>query len=474
MTELAEWKQAEHQEALLQTYSRAELNALAEWGIEFEGASPSNPTVEFSHQVVVSDGVATNAEIPRGHPLVDDLDPLELKPNCPLYSLFEFPPIRRRFAIGQLGLNRDAPLANRHTRGQHEFQVAMEGLKAAVKLGLPPRDQLLAFVAGATHDPHPALGDAAKNLLGISEVDAADEYWIEKNSSFWEGWLEKISANFGLRISFDDLQKFIQQVIRRQEHSLPGVLAHGPSKSELDLDFFAFTAVDTIGMQQALRVLDSRYDSPEEQASVELPLPFSDRMLRLRDGILEFDQLEDLGRLKWRIPIYLHEIDIRPHLTVHQGHLLISDPATFHRLVQLSAVLYEAHYYHSNNLGPEWMFAREIRDQPRVYPPAQDFLRLTDQGIINRLRGTPAERWTQNEAHHGWKIYPGKNNGQFSPESAVEGEYPPVNLRLSTLVRDQNGRIGPWKDLFTEEAKPLLALESKSGQPITLVWDGNQ
>lgn len=120
-----------------------------------------------SFETVTIDGVATHAEIPRGQPLVDDLDPLELRPNSTLYPLFEFPPIRKQFAIGQLGLNRGVPFINRHLRGQHEFQVAMEGLKTAVKLGLPPKDQLFAFIAGATHDPIPRWEIRAKSCLGL-------------------------------------------------------------------------------------------------------------------------------------------------------------------------------------------------------------------------------------------------------------------------------------------------------------------
>lgn len=298
-------------------------------------------------------------------------------------------------------------------------------------------------------------------------------YWDEKYSEFWSRWPEAVSKNFHLRVSFNDLKEFIERVVRRQEHSLPGVLIHGPSKSELDLDFFTFTAIDALGTQsQVLNFFDARYDSDAETETVTGSLPpFSDRMTELQQEMLAFDSPEGLGRLKWRKTIYFHEIDIRPHLEIYQDHLLVGDPAAFHRLAQLSAALYESHYYHPNNLGPEWVFIKEVRRDPNRYPPIQDFLRLTDQGIINRLRGTPAERWTKRKAHHGWRMVEGENDGRFPSDRSVEGIYPPVNLRLSTLVRGRQDRIGPWKELFPKEAEPLLALEQRSGQEITLVKD---
>lgn len=466
----------EYMAVLLQTYSKSELYALAGWGIGIEGGLIDNPLAQQS-KIVTIDGVATHAEIPRGQPLVDDLDPFELRPDSPLYQLFEFPPIRRQFAIGQLGLSRDVPFINYRSRGQHEFQVALEGLKAAVKLGLNPRDQLFAFIAGAMHDPHPVLGDTSKELFGIDETDAMIAYWDEKHNPFWNQWLEAVSKIFPLQIAFDELKEFVAWVIRRQDNSLPGVLTHGPSKSELDLDFFSFTAVDAVGMKsQSLNVFDARYDSSAERQAIAESLPqFSDRMTELREGMLTFNNSDEgLGRLKQRQIIYFDEIDIRPHLEIYQGHLLVSDPDTFHRLAQLSAVLYESHYYHPNNLGPEWMFSKKVRRDPSRYPPIQDFLRLTDQGMINRLGDTPAGYWTERQAHHGWKMAEGKNDGRFPRDRAVEGVYPPVNLRLSTLVQDKNGKIGPWKELFPQEAESLLRLEQRSGKPITLVHTGGR
>lgn len=451
---------------LEKSFSPDQLRQLKRWGIVPEGAVPMELRPGIIE--VTNLGVITGKENPDGQPLDDEIDPLVLSADSPLYSLLQWSPLKRLWGIGQLGLNRDVPIHNRRSRGRHILQVGFEGLKAAVRLGLTPPDQFLAFVAGVTHDPHPGLGDAAKMALGISETEVAKLYFTGENEIFLKNWVERVAKTCGIEIFFPDLRQFIERMIKREETSLPAELIHGSNRTQADLDFWTFTVIDAIGALQTIFFTDSRFDTiPWDSGQ-----PFPERMSRLRQGLLQFDQVEDLGRLNPSIPVTLQEIDIRPSLVAENNQLVITDPEAFHRLVQLAAVLYEAHYYHPNNLGPELMFAREITKNRNLYPSDDEFMTLADRELVDRLCDTPAGRWLRHESYHNWRMVEGENDGRFSSDRAVEGVYPPVNLRLSTLVRDQSGRIGPWKELFPEEAKPLVTLEQRSEKPITLVHTG--
>lgn len=446
-------------------FSPETVKNLERWGIVPEGKNPAPR--QATRELLTADGIITAAEAPRGQPLEDEIDPLELSPDSPLYSLLTFTPVKRLWSIGRLGLSRDAPFINSPSRGQHALQTGLEALKFSVTQQRSITDQLLSFVAGATHDPHPALGDAAKMALGIREEDVLPEYFRDEHIALWEQWLGQIDQKLWIRIQLNELRGFIERVVRREESTVPGMIAHGPSKDVLDLDFWTYTIGDVQALVQAVLFPDARYDDGIDPIR-ETIMPFEERMDELRDGLIRFDHIEDLGRLRHRIPIYLHEIDIRPHLCVMDEKLVVTDAAVFHRLVQVAAVLHEAHYFNPNNLGPEVMFAREIQRERQRYPTNREFMTLTDGEIVQRLQGTPAERWLSGAEHHGWSVV---GEHAFPPHNAllVETKYPTAKLRLSTRVMDERGRIGPWKDLFPKEAEPLLALERRSGNEIILM-----
>lgn len=446
-------------------FSPETVKNLKRWGIVPEGKNPVSR--QTTQELLTVDGIITAAEAPSGQPLEDEIDPLELSPDSPLYSLLTFPPVKRLWSIGRLGLSRDAPFINSPSRGQHAFQTGLEALKFSVTQKWSIRDQFLSFIAGATHDPHPALGDAAKMALGIREEDVLSEYFRDEHTALWEQWLGRMNQNLGIRIQLNELRGFIERVVRREESTVPGMIAHGPSKDVLDLDFWTYTVGDVQALVQAVLFPDARYDYGIDPMRETL-MPFEERMDDLRYGLIHFDHIEDLGRLRHRIPIYLHEIDIRPHLGAMDEKLVVTDAAVFHRLVQMAAVLHEAHYFNPNNLGPEVMFSREIQRERHRYPTNREFMTLTDGDIVQRFQGTPAGRWLSGAEHHGWSIV---GEHAFSPHDAllVETTYPTAKLRLSTRVMDERGRIGPWKELFPEEAVPLVALERQSGKEVTLM-----
>lgn len=457
------------QSAIERFFPPEELRELEYWGIFPEGDARLQPFHNQESVVIGINSVLTNAEEPHGQPLDDKIDPLSLSPESPLYSLASFPLIRRLFSIGRLGLNRGGPFINWPSRGQHTFQVGLEGLKFAIKNGWPRPEQLRAFTAGLTHDPHPGFGDAAKIALSIKETDIVDEYFQGDNQEFWEKWLQEIDKHFGIKFTYQDIKKFIERVVRREEKSLAGVITHGPSKDDLDLDFWAYTVEDASAAVQLIKVPDARYDLVPYPLSDD-PELFAESLARLHDGMLRFDEVEDAGRLRDSAWIYLHEIDIRPYLKIIGGQLVMTNPAIFRNLVQLAAVLYEGHYFHPNTLGPEFMFAREINANRTSYPSLSEFITLTDSELAEKLKGTPAGKWLKGENHHGWRIVTDEPYAPRPTEMMVKATYPKVNLRLSTPVMYQ-GIIGPWKKLFPGEAKPLEALEQRSGQNIKLVKD---
>lgn len=452
-----------------------ELKELEYWGIFPEGDDRLRPFHNKESVVIGINSVLTNAEEPHGQPLDDKIDPLSLSPESPLYTLASFPLIRRLFSVGRLGLSRGAPFINWPSRGQHAIQVGLEGLKFGIKKGWPRRDQLLAVIAGFTHDPTPAFGDAAQKALGIKEPDIVGEYFRGDNQEFWESWLREIDKHFGIKFTYQNTKDFIERVVKREEGSLPGLITHGPSRDCLDLDFWEYTVEDVRGVVQAVIMPDARFDLETHPLTQVSGPSFAERMVQLRAGLLDFDNLEDLGR-SGRLPesvwIYFQEVDIRPYLEIIDGQLVVTNPTIFRNLAQLAAVLYEGHYYHPNTLGPELMFAQEIKANRDIHPTLEEFSTLTDAELADRLRGTPAGKWLKGGMHHGWRMVEGKNDGRFPGDRSVEGIYPPVNLRLSTLVRDQSGRVGLWKELFPDEAKPLVVLEERSGQAITLVKYG--
>lgn len=444
-----------------------ELKVLAFWGILPEGdarLSSYNDGIE----IVGIGGVLTQAEEPNGQPLIDGIDPLGLSPESPLYNLSTFSPIKRLFSIGRLGLNREAPFINVPSRGQHAFQVGVEGLKFGIKHGWSQRDQLLTFIAGLTHDPHPGFGDAAKATFGISEADVMKEYFSDAHSSWWNSWLKLVNDKFGIKLSYPEIKDFIERVIRRQENGLPGVIVHGTNKDLFDLDFWTYTVEDARAAIQSVRMPDARYDAETHPLTQVLRPSFSDRMAQLRSGLLDFDNLESLGRLKESVWIYFQEIDIRPYLKTMDGRLVVTNPTIFRNLAQLAAVLYEGHYFHPNTLGPEFMFAREINSDRNRYPSIGEFTTLMDFQLAERLKGTPAGEWLKGENHHGWRMVADESYNPRLTEVMVKAAYPKVNLRLSTPVMDR-GRIGPWKELFPEEAESLLAFEQQGGQAIMLI-----
>jgi hypothetical protein len=100
---------------------------LAFWGILPEGDARISSYHDQRKTIVSIGGVLTEAEEPSGQPLIDGIDPLALSPESLLYELSDFPPVRRMFSVGRLGLNREAPFINIPSRGQHEFQVGVEG-----------------------------------------------------------------------------------------------------------------------------------------------------------------------------------------------------------------------------------------------------------------------------------------------------------------------------------------------------------
>ncbi|GEM_PF-5641692 len=457
--------------AIERFFSPEELEKLEGWGIFPEGDAKLSSYRDKRKKIVGVGGVLTEAEEPRGQLLIDGIDPLALSPESPLYDLSTFPPIKHLFSIGRLGLNREAPFINVPSRGQHAFQVGLEGLKFGIKNGWPRRDQLLAFIAGLTHDPHPAFGDAAKATFGISEADVMKEYFLDGNSPWWNSWLKLVDDKFGIKLSYPEIKGFIERVIRRQENTLPGVITHGPNKDRLDLDFWAYTVEDARAAVQSVMMPDARYDPETHPLTQVAMLSFAERMVQLRAGLLDFDNLEDLGRLKEGIWFYLQEVDIRPYLKIVDGQLTVANPTIFRNLVQLAAVLYEGHYFHPNTLGPEFMFAKEINANSDSYPSIGEFTALTDSQLAVKLKGTPAGEWLKGENHHGWRIV---SDGSYHPrqdEIIMKAAYPKVNLRLSTPVVDANDKIGSWKELFPSEAEPLIVLERRSGQEIILVKD---
>jgi hypothetical protein len=445
-----------------------ELQALAFWGILPEGDARISSYHDQRKTIVSIGGVLTEAEEPSGQPLIDGIDPLALSPESLLYELSDFPPVRRMFSVGRLGLNREAPFINIPSRGQHEFQVGVEGLKFAIKNGWSRRDQLLAFIAGLTHDPHPAFGDAAKATFGISEADVMKEYFLDEHHSWWNSWLKIVDDKFDIKLSYPEIKDFIERVIRRQENGLPGIIIHGTSKDRFDLDYWIYTVEDARAAIQLVRMPDARYDvEPHPLTQVVRP-SFAERMAQLRAGLLDFDNLEDLGRLKESIWVYFQEVDIRPYLKIVDSQLVVTNPTIFRNLAQLAAVLNEGHYFHPNTLGPEFMFAQAINANRDSYPSIGEFTTLTDFQLAERLKGTPAGEWLKGENHHGWRMVADGSCRPRQGEMMVEAAYPKVNLRLSTPVMDANGKIVPWKELFPREAEPLVALERKSGQRIKL------
>lgn len=445
-----------------------ELKQLEYWGIFPEGDIRLQPFHDQGLVTVGINSVLTETEEPNGQPLVDGIDPLSLSPESPLYDLSTFLPIKRLFSIGKLGLNREAPFINVPSRGQHAFQVGLEGLKFGIKNGWSRRDQLLAFIAGLTHDPHPAFGDAAKATFGISEADVMGEYFSDKHNSWWNSWSDTVNDKFGVKLSYPEIKDFIECVIRRQENTLPGVITHGVSKDRLDLDFWTYTVEDARAAIQSVRMPDARYDAETHPLAQVARLPFAERMVQLRAGLLDFDNLEDLGRLKESVWIYFQEVDIRPYLKIIDSQLVVTNPTIFRNLVQLATVLYEGHYFNPNTLGPEFMFAKEINANRVNYPSIEEFITLTDSQLAERLKGTPAGEWLKGENHHGWRMVTDESYNPRPTEVMVGAAYPKVNLRLSTPVMDR-GRIGPWKELFPEEAESLLALEQQGGQAIMLI-----
>lgn len=461
--------QREEQWAIERFFPPEELKQLEYWGIFPEGDIRFQPFHDQGLVTVGINGVLTETEEPNGQPLVDGIDPLALSPESPLYDLSTFSPVKRLFSIGRLGLNRETPFINVSSRGQHAFQVGVEGLKFGIKNGWSRRDQLLAFVAGLTHDPHPAFGDAAKATFGVSETDVMKEYFSDEHSSWWNSWLKLVDDKFGIKLNYPEIKGFIECVIRRQENALPGVITHGTSKDRLDLDFWAYTVEDARTAIQLVKIPDARYDAETYPLTQVARLPFAERMVQLRVGLLDFDNLEDLGRLKQSVWIYFQEVDIRPYLKIIGGQLVATNPAIFRNLVQLAAVLYEGHYFHSNTLGPEFMFAQAINADRNHYPSIGEFTALTDPQLAKKLKGTPAGEWLKGENHHGWRMVTDKSYHPQQDEIVVKAAYPKINLRLSTSVMDWGGRIGPWKDLFPREAESLLVLEQQGGQAIMLI-----
>ena len=447
-----------------------ELRQLEYWGIFPEGDARLQHLHEPGNIIVGIASVLTPAEEPHGQPLEDKIDPLALSPESPLYHLVSFPLIRRLFSIGRLGLSRGAPFINWPSRGQHAFQVGLEGLKFAVKKGWTRSEQLRAFIAGSTHDPHPGFGDAAKIALGIKEEDIVGEYFQGDNQEFWENWLKEIDEHFGIKFTYQDVKDFIERVVRREEGSLPGVISHGPSRDSLDLDFWEYTVADARAAFQAVMMPDARYDLEAHPLTQVARPSFAERMTQLRAGLLGFDNLEDLGRLKEGVWIYFQEVDIRPYLKIIDGQLAATNPTIFRNLAQLAAVLYEGHYFHPNTLGPEFMFAQAINADRASYPSIGEFTTLTDSQLAEKLKGTSAGEWLNGENHHGWRIVSDGSYRLRQGEIIMKAAYPKVNLRLSTPVM-YRGEIGPWKELFPKEAEPLVALERRSGQRITLVKD---
>ena len=309
-----------------------ELRKLEYWGIFPEGDARLLPYFDPEKTIVSDSGVLTKAEEPNGQPLIDGIDPLALSPESPLYELSTFPPVKRLFSIGRLGLNREAPFINVPSRGQHAFQVGLEGLKFGIKNGWSQRDQLLAFIAGLTHDPHPAFGDAAKATFGISEADVMKEYFLDENSSWWNSWLKTVDDKFDIKLSYPEIKSFIERVIRRQENTLPGAIVHGTSKDRLDLDFWTYTVEDARAAIQSVRMPDARYDPETHPLAQIARSPFAERMAQLRAGLFDFDNLEDLGRLKEGVWIYFQEVDIRPYLKIVDGQLIVTNPIIFRNL----------------------------------------------------------------------------------------------------------------------------------------------
>lgn len=115
------------------------------------------------------------------------------------------------------------------------------------------------------------------------------------------------------------------------------------------------------------------------------------------------------------------------------------------------------------------MFAKEINANRVNYPSIEEFITLTDSQLAERLKGTPAGEWLKGENHHGWRMVTDKTYHPQQDETMMEAAYPKVNLRLSTPVIGDGGKIGSWKELFPREAEPLLALEQRGGQAIMLI-----
>ena len=116
------------------------------------------------------------------------------------------------------------------------------------------------------------------------------------------------------------------------------------------------------------------------------------------------------------------------------------------------------------------MFAQEINASRASYPTIEEFTALTDFQLADMLKNTPAGEWLKGENHHGWRMVADKSFGSQPVKVKVEAKYPKVNLRLSTPVMGDNGKIGSWKELFPKEAEPLITLEQRSGKPIKLIY----
>lgn len=455
--------------AIERFFSPRELRELEYWGIFSEGDPRLLSYRDRRKTLIGIGGVLTEAEEPNGQPLIDGIDPLALSSESPLYDLSTFQPIRRLFSIGKLGLSREAPFINIPSRGQHAFQVGVEGLKFAARNGWSKQDKLLAFIAGLTHDPHPGFGDAAKITFQIREEDVMKEYFSDTYILWWNSWLKLMEDHFDVASNYQNVKGFIERVITRQDRSLPGVITHGTTKNCLDLDFWTYTIEDARAATQLVRMPDKRYDTEADALARIARLSFGDRIAQLHAGLLDFDSQNDLGRLKESVWIDFQEVDIRPYLQIVNGEFVSTQPAIFHNLVRLAAVLYESYYFHPNVLGPEFMFAKEINANLARYPSVEEFTTLTDSQLAEILKGTPAGEWLKGENHHGWRISADEFYYPRQHELAVEATYPSVNLRLSTPVIGVNGKIGRWKDLFPQEAEPLVSLEQKSGRRMKLI-----
>ncbi len=446
------------------------VEQLGFWGIVYQPddrISPQNVGNSRSIKEIVKSGILTMAAAPFGEPFSDMIDPFELSTDSPFHDLITFPPVIRMFGVGQLGIQRILPFPNFTSRGQHVVQVGLEALKMAIKHKLPRKDQLMAFVGGVMHDLHPAFGEAGKIAMGVSEPDLIEYYFEDRYKSFWQNWLLRIRSDFAVDISFEELRSYITGVITRQNKTLPGKLGHGPNKSELDLDFWVYTVIDAniypillLSTDQSL--IDIELDDPD----------FIRRMERLKKMLTIFSDLEDYHASD-RIFMSLRELDIRPHITMIDGQLVVTDHICLEKLFRLSAVLFTDYYLNPNVLGPEIMFATIINQNPNMYPTLHDFVELNDQEFFERIQHTQLAEWiVQSDRHRGWRYVDADHLQRYRPGEylIVESRLPQINLRLSTRVMNERGQIAPWLQMYYERASFLRHIESLSGEPIFLVW----